>query len=78
MITDYDYDSPTSTMSTDYDYGYDNEFAFAPKKFFTPPVLQRQSTFLDIFSDIDLQIGSSLHICTTPTRRMTFYARWLD
>ena len=41
---------------TDYDTDCENKFAFAPNKFFTPPVLQQQSTFLDIFSDVDLQM----------------------
>ena len=62
----------------DYDYDTDceNKFAFAPNKFFTPPVLQ-QSTFIDIFSDVDLQMLLVALICTIPTQRIAFYARWL-
>ena len=52
----------------DYDYDTDceNKFAFAPNKFFTPPVLQ-QSTFIDIFSDVDLQMLLVAHMYNTNT-----------
>ena len=42
-------------------------FAFPPNKFFTPPVLQQQSTFLDIFSDVDLQMLLVAHMYNTNT-----------
>ena len=53
----------------DYDYDTDceNKFAFAPNKFFTPPVLQQQSAFLDIFSDIDLQMLLVAHMYNSNT-----------
>ena len=51
----------------DCDYDCENESAFAPKKFFTPPVLQQQSTFIDTFSDVDLQMLLVAHIYNTTT-----------
>ena len=51
----------------DCDYDCENESAFAPNKFFTPPVLQQQSTFIDTFSDVDLQMLLVAHIYHTTT-----------